>query len=145
MAYLVDTNVASRRILPADPQFPLIVAALTKLHNQGESLHVTPQVLIEFHALATRPLVANGWGMSPAQALLEGRKIESIFPILPDTAAIYPLWRNLVGHHQIMGRQVFDARLVAVTQAHQITHILTMNPGDFRRFPGIIVVEPSSV
>ena len=62
-----------------------------------------------------------------------------------ETPAIYPLWRSLVDAHDVIGRQVFDARLVAVMQAHGLTHLLTLNPAHFRRFPGLTVVDPHDV
>jgi len=118
---------------------------MRKLRGQGETLYITPQVLVEFHALTTRPVTANGWGLSPRQALLEARKIEALFPVLDETPAIFPLWRSLVRRHNVVGRQVFDARLVAVMQAYGIPKILTLNASDFRRFSAITVVEPQNV
>ncbi len=103
MPYLVDTNVATRRILPTDPQYSSVTTAIQKLRMQGEVLYITPQILVEFHALATRPQEANGLGLSVAQASLEARKIEAIFPLLPETPAVYPLWRNLVEDVQHYG------------------------------------------
>jgi hypothetical protein len=38
-----------------------------------------------------------------------------------------------------------DARLVAFTVAYGLAHILTLNPGDFARFPGIIALTPARV
>ena len=61
MAYLADTNVADRRVLPADPQYQSVCDAIDRLRWQGAALYITPQVLVEFHALATRPTEANGW------------------------------------------------------------------------------------
>jgi hypothetical protein len=40
---------------------------------------------------------------------------------------------------------VHDARLVASTLAHGVTHLLTFNATDFRRYPGIVVVPPEDV
>ncbi len=146
MAYLVDTNIITRRVLPADPQHSVVSAALLALDQQGETVYITPQVLVEFQALATRPAAANGLGMTPSQASAEARRIEAIYSLLPDTPAIYPLWRNLVDTYAVAGRQVYDARLVAVMQAHGITHFLTLDPTDFRRYSGIItVIEPQNV
>lgn len=42
-------------------------------------------------------------------------------------------------------KQVHDARLVALMQAHGITHILTLNGSDFTRYPGITPVDPASL
>jgi predicted nucleic acid-binding protein len=146
VAYLADTNIITRRVLPADPQHGVVSAALLTLDQQGETVYVAPQNLIEFQALATRPAAANGLGMTPAQASAEARRIEAVYLLLPDTPAIYPLWRNLVDTYAVVGRQVYDARLVAVMQAHGITHLLTLDPTDFRRYAGIItVVEPQNV
>ncbi len=146
MAYLADTNIITRRILAADPKHPLVSAALLLLDQQGETVYISSQNLIEFQALATRPAVANGLGMTPVQASAEARRIEAIYPLLPDIPAIYPLWRNLVDTYTVVGRQVYDARLVAVMQAHGITHLLTLDQTDFRRYAGIItIVEPQIV
>jgi predicted nucleic acid-binding protein len=45
----------------------------------------------------------------------------------------------------VSGRQVHDARLAAVMEVHGVTHILTFNTDDFRRYPGIISVDPHAV
>lgn len=146
MAYLADTNIITRRVLPTDPQHSVVSAALLTLDRQGETVYITPQNLIEFQALATRPTATNGLGMTPAQASTEARRIEAVYSHLPDTPAIYPLWRNLVDTYAVVGRQVYDARLVAVMQAHGITHLLTLDPTDFRRYATIItIVEPQNV
>ena len=145
MAYLVDTNVASRRVLPADAQHSVVSQAIDLIRQQGEVLHITAQIIVESHALATRPTDANGLGMTAPQARLEARKIQAIFPLLPEVPAIFPLGRNLVDTYSVVGRQVYDARIVAVMQAHGVTHLLTMNPTHFRRFAGITIVEPKDV
>ena len=38
--------------------------------------------------------------------------------------------------------QVHDARLAAAMLAHGLTHILTFNADDFRRYPGIVPITP---
>jgi len=49
----------------------------------------------------------------------------------------------LVIAHAVMGVNVHDARLVAAMLVHGLTHILTFNTADFRRFSQITVVHPS--
>lgn len=145
MAYLLDTNVVARRVLAADPLYDLVVTATDKLILRGEALYITPQNLIEFQALATRPFAANGLGMSADAASAEARAVEGLFTLLPETPHIYPLWRMLVETHQVIGRQAYNARLVAVMLAHGVTHLLTLNPTHFRRFSAITVVEPQGI
>ena len=47
MAYLVDTNVAVRRVLPTDPQHTVVTQAIDSLRQQGEILSITVQIIIE--------------------------------------------------------------------------------------------------
>jgi predicted nucleic acid-binding protein len=142
VAYLADTNVVFRRVLPADPLHGLVKGALDALLLQGEAVFITPQNLIEFQAVATRPIEANGLGMDTAAARAEARAIEAVFPVLPDTPAVYPRWCLLVDAHGPRGRQVYDARLVAVMLVHGIMHLLTLNPHHFQRYSEIQVIDP---
>jgi predicted nucleic acid-binding protein len=143
--YLADTNVAARRVLTSDPLYEVVKRAIDTLFLRGDRILITAQCLVEFQALATRPLVANGLGLSPAEANEQAREIEAVFPLLVETPLIYTRWRTLMERHDVRGRQVFDARLVAVMQAHGVTHLLTTNAAHFRHFPGITVVEPHQV
>jgi predicted nucleic acid-binding protein len=53
--------------------------------------------------------------------------------------------RELVVAAGVSGVQVHDARLVAVMRVYGLTHILTLNAPDFRRYPGIVAVDPQEV
>jgi predicted nucleic acid-binding protein len=143
--YLCDTNIILRRYLPSDPVYSLVRAAMRSLHAAGHQLYCTPQNLIEFQALATRPREANGLGLSALVASRRARRIEALHPLLPDTPEVYRRWRALVDAYDVRGRQVYDTRLVAVMLTHGVTHLLTLDPKDFRRFSEITVVEPHQV
>jgi hypothetical protein len=54
---LIDTSILDRLANTADVQYPVAVHAALELHRQGESLHVTPQNLVEFRNAATRPVI----------------------------------------------------------------------------------------
>ena len=71
--------------------------------------------------------------------------IERAFPLLPDTADVYLQWRRLVVEAGFSGRQVHDARLVAVMLAHGVSHLLTFNSADFARYPAITALHPAAV
>jgi predicted nucleic acid-binding protein len=106
---------------------------------------VVPQVLYEFWVTATRPLAANGLGLSAAAAAAELARLKGLFTFLPDTAAIYPEWERVVTLHQVTGKNAHDARLVAAMGVHGLTHLLTFNTTDFARFPGVTALDPASV
>jgi predicted nucleic acid-binding protein len=149
MSYLIDTNLLARLANSADPQYAVAFRAVAELHRRGETVHVTPQVLIEFRNVATRPKGQNGLGLSAAETEAQAAGFEAAFPLLPDTADIYPAWKALVGAMGISGKQVHDARLVAVCHAHAVTHLLTFNVAHFVRMaafgPSVAVVDPATV
>jgi predicted nucleic acid-binding protein len=149
MAYLLDTNILGRLANTADPQYAVAARAVRKLHRRGEVLHVTPQILIEFRSLATRPKVVNGLGLPAADAEVKAAVFEAGFLLLAETPDIYPAWKGLVGTLGVIGKQVHDARLVAVCHVHKVTHLLTFNVSHFARMtsfgPGVTVVDPGSV
>ncbi|MBI2805751.1 MAG: hypothetical protein HYX68_12295 [Planctomycetes bacterium] len=72
-----------------------------------------------------------------------------MFPLLPETSDIFPAWKALVGTLGVIGKQVHDARLVAVCHTHKVTHLLTCNIAQFTTLcqigQGVTVVDPASV
>jgi predicted nucleic acid-binding protein len=149
MAYLIDTSVLGRLANTADAHYPTADRAVMELHRAGEVLHITPQNLVEFRNLATRPKAANGLGLSAVDAEAKAAVFEGTFPLLAETPDIYPAWKALVGALGIIGKRVHDARLVAVCHVHAVTHVLTFNVAHFVGTagfgPGIVVVDPATV
>ena len=114
MAYLLDTSVLARLANTADAQHSVAARAVLELHRRGEVLHITPQVLIEFRNVATRPVAVNGLGLSAVDAEAQATAFETSFPLLPETPDIYPARKALVSGLGIIGKQVHDARLMAI-------------------------------
>ena len=149
MSYLLDTNILARLANSADVRHLQATRAVVELHRQREKLHITPQVLIEFRNVATRAVALNGLGLSIADTDIRSAGFEKMFTLLPDTPEIFSEWKKIVGEVGVIGKQVHDARLVAVCHAHQISHLLTFDVPHFARMaavrPGISIVEPASV
>ena len=149
MAYLIDTSVLGRLANRADVSYPIAIRAVVELHRRGEVLHVTPQNLIEFRNAATRPTAANGLGLTASEAEAKSSAFEVAFPLLTEIPDIYPAWKALVSAFGVLGKQVYDARLVAICHVYGISHLLTFNVSHFTRLarigPGIVVVEPANV
>ncbi len=145
MSYLVDTNILLRSCQPDHPMYPIAVEAVAALLARGEKLYVAPQNIIEFWNVCTRPLDKNGLGMTPKQASTEVAKIENLLPLKPDLPEIYQQWRKLVELYAIKGVNVHDARLVAACIVHELTHVLTINVRDFKRYREIVAVHPDTV
>jgi predicted nucleic acid-binding protein len=145
MSYLSDTNILSALTKRQNPQYSDVRRALTVLRKQSVKLCLIPQNLIEFWAIATRPMTANGLGLSIAKTSLEIRKFKRYFTFYDDAPNIFAEWENLVLKHNVSGKKVHDTRLVAAMLTHNITHLLTFNVKDFKRFSEITIVDPQSV
>ncbi|HSH77082.1 MAG TPA: type II toxin-antitoxin system VapC family toxin [Herpetosiphonaceae bacterium] len=149
MAYLVDTSILLRLANTSDIQHAVAQQAVLILHHRGERLHVAPQNMVEFYNAATRPAGDNGLGLITDIAAHKCAVFESLFPLLPETADIYPAWKSLVSAAGVIGKQVHDARLAAVCHVYAITHVLTFNVRHFVRLasfgPGFAVVHPSTI
>lgn len=146
MAYLIDTNVLLRSADPDHPMYNNATNAISLLRNQGETLCIVPQNLIEFWNVYTRPANKNGLGHTAEEAGEEIRRLKAFFTIVADTASIYDQWERLVVQYQVKGVNVHDARLTAAMLVHGLTHILTFNIEDFNRYAGEITpVHPTAV
>lgn len=147
MVYVVDTNVLLRFADRRHPMHLVAHTAVQTLRHQGHRLQITPQNGVEFWNVATRPAGRNGFGFTPTEADRVLHLIERLFPLLPDTSAIYPEWRRLVVQFGVSGVQVHDARLAAAMRVHAVSHLLTFNGVDFTRYlgEGIVAVDPSGV
>lgn len=71
MRFLVDTNVLLRSAEPGHPMYAEAVNTTTTLLGRGEELCITPQNLIEFWNVYTRPVERNGLGHTVAEAETE--------------------------------------------------------------------------
>lgn len=149
MPYLVDTSVLVRLANQQDASYGIAWGAVIELHRRGEVLHITSQNLVEFLNVATRPLVNNGLALSPADAYKQLLQFEATFPLLDETAAIHPAWKALVSSLGVIGKQVHDARLVAVCRVHGVLQVLTFNTAHFARLgtigPAITAAHPQDV
>jgi predicted nucleic acid-binding protein len=144
--YLLDTNILLRTIHTADPDHAAVRAAVRKLRQQGQDRCYLSQNLIEFWNVCTRPSSARGgFGLTVAETSRAARLIERLFTLLPDNPDIHTEWRRIVVAHSVQGVQIHDARLVAGMYVHGITHILTLNPTDFSRYPSISAVHPANL
>lgn len=149
MAILLDTSILVRLANASDPQHADAARAVVELHRRGEVLSITPQVMIEFRSVATRPKSVNGAGLSAAEAESHAITFEGKFSLLADGPDIYSRWKTLVDSLGIIGKQVHDARLVAVCQVHAVAGILSFNVSHFARMaganPAIRVIDPACV
>jgi predicted nucleic acid-binding protein len=145
MNLLVDTNVLARLSDTGSHLHSICLQAIPRLLERGDGLFVCAQTIIEYWSVATRPAPVNGLGFDHGQAAQELRDFDKWFRCLSEPPDIAARWRALVNKHFIMGKQAHDTRLVALMEAHGLTNLLTLNPRDFARFPGVACIDPSEI
>ena len=145
MSFVVDTNALLRLVEPNHPMHISVLDALDILRRRGERLCIVPQNLIEFWAVATRPRTSNGLGMTFEEATDELTKLKSFFVLLLDGPALFSEWERLINLHRALGKQAHDAHIAAAMNVNGIKNLLTFNTGDFKRYAGIVAIDPQSI
>ncbi len=140
--YLIDTNLLLRTLDIDNPMQPIAENALLRLSEQGEHLGIVPQNIYEIWNFCTRPIERNGLGLTDEKTAGVVSELEKDFSLYPDVPEIYQQWKNLVERYKVRGVNVHDTRLVAACLVHGLTHILTFNTSDFKRFQEITVIHP---
>ncbi len=144
MIHLVDTGVLLRLVNRADPLHNVVRKCLRTLRATGDHFIVSPQNIVEFWNVSTRPSSARGgYGLSVSVTEHHLQVIERICEVIPESPNLYSVWRQLVVAHGVKGVQAHDARLVAWMKTQAISRIITYNVGDFERYKGIIAKSPS--
>src|SRR5437588_2960176 len=115
----VDTGILLRLVDRADPQHAAVRASVRLIKQRGDVLVTTAQNMAEFWNVCTRPVTARGgFGLTVAETHRRLRLVERLVRILPDAPWSYPIWKQLVVTHAVIGVQVHDARLVALMMVH---------------------------
>ena len=145
MNIVLDANVLLRLADPTSELHTIAATAVSTLRSQGDALRILPQAVYEFWAVATRPIANNGLGLTSAECFLEVAKLEASFPLLDDKPALFTEWKTIVSTFACHGKVSHDARYIAAMRTHGLTHLLTFNVSDFSRYPGITVLDPTTV
>jgi predicted nucleic acid-binding protein len=140
---VLDTNVVLR-LVHADPRARRVSGRLRQLTEQGWTLAIPLQVAVEFWVVATRPADVNrlGWSAAVARAKLD--QVLSGVTVLSEPAETADHWLELVTSVPVLGKRAHDAKLAASLRANGLSHLLTLNGGDFAGMPGIVPFHPSA-
>lgn len=143
---ILDTNILVRLVVHSDPEHPVVLQALRACIIEDVELYITSQNLYETWSVLTRPLSSNGYGVSVEETEAVIQRLCSLFPVLYDDDAVMRGWTRLCRTYEVLGRQAHDARLAAHAISRGIEAILTLNPSDFSRYTGLLlIVHPSTV
>jgi predicted nucleic acid-binding protein len=141
----LDTNVL---VAATDESCPFHAVARTLIaRGRSVGLHgaTSGQVIREYLVVATRPLNANGLGLSPADALGNIEKMTRYLQFCDEPESVSVRLRSLVGARKIAGKAIHDANIVATLREQGIGLLATENPEDFSGYPEIVTVRLSEV
>lgn len=139
---VVDTNV----LVAATDTSRVAHAGATEFLNQDtRRLAISPQIVREYVAVATRPVELNGLGMSADAATTNVKQFLDDMELLREDGRTTQRLMDLVRRGSAAGRQVHDANVVAVALAHRAGAIVTGDTRHFLRFADLIVIESLDV
>jgi predicted nucleic acid-binding protein len=133
----VDSNVllsATDRARATHTESQEFLAACVRGNLRG---FACGQVFREYALVATRPVEVNGLGVPAGQAASNIRSFLQAVQVLEETAESLQELLRLVDAHDLKGKRIHDANLVAVMRSHGLRAIKTWNPGDFHCFEGV--------
>ena len=143
---LLDTNVLVATSSVVHVFHGVATSALVRLVNEGATFHASETVLREWYVVMTRPVSANGVGLIPGVAVSRIRRtIAAGVERVEEGSGVFETWLDLVERHKVVGKSAHDARIAAVAVALGIPRLLTFNPGDFARYPGVAALDPRAI
>ena len=145
MNIFFDTNIFLRLTDENSSQHEIAARATAVLFAQGATCYFAPQSMVEFWAVASRPVSVNGLGLSLLQVEDKVNEFLDEYELLEENPSIFTNWQNLATKYQVVGKQVHDTKLVATMLTHNIKTILTLNTNDFLRFSEIKTLHPTGV
>ncbi len=137
----IDTNILAYATSPDSPFHAVARAGLLTLARTGRPGALSGQVIREYYATVTRPVV--GAPLPPlAPVLANIARFQAAYLLLDDTALVTQTLLTLVQSIPVGGRQIHDANLVATMLTYGITALYTHNTAHFARFTDLITVHP---
>ena len=137
----LDTNVLVYATVSSAPLHTVTLTRLQELWASEQSLWVSRQVLREYLAVLTRPQTFS----HPQPAAIVAERVRFFmthFHVADENDTVTKNLLSLLTALDIKGKQIHDANIIATMQAYGLTHLLTHNANNFRRFAHLVTVIP---
>ncbi len=141
---LLDTNVLIYLVNTGAPEHAAATAKIAGILASGAKTVIAAQSIYEFWSVATRPVTANrlGWTVDLARSTVE--MLRARFPVLHEPPEVVGIWIELVAAHDVKGKRIHDAHLLATMKANGVSHLLTFNASDFPVMDDLAILSPLS-
>ena len=114
-------------------------------NRHGLRLAVSGQILREYLVVATRPVDVNGLGLDVRDATANVSEFLRRLDLYDETEAVSERLCRLARIHDLRGKRIHDANIVATMMAHGIRALVTQNLEDFAPFDEIAIVGMTEV
>ena len=141
----VDTSVLLSATDESRPSHRDVCRLITESGARGLHLAASGQVLREYLVVATRPVDANGLGMTVEDASANLRQFLRHMHLYDETEAVAQRLRDLGLKCGLRGKRFHDANIVATMATHGIRTLVTENEADFAAFDEIETVAIADV
>jgi len=145
MRILVDSNVLIAYAEKTHVHHERVRNKLRELIISNDELLYTSQGLREFWAAVTRSPNRTrnpGMGLSIDEAKAHLQKVKELFvPLFVNDEEALKEWESLVETYSTKDIKVHDANIVASMRVGGISHLMTINVDDFKKY-GIDIIEP---
>jgi predicted nucleic acid-binding protein len=141
---LLDTNILLTATDNSRPEFKEARELFGRALESGVHLCISSQIIREYLVAATRPVEVNGLGLSPSGAVHNIHTFKRRLIFLEETELVSSELVNLVLRHELRGKKIHDANIVAFMQVENIHKLISCNPEDFVPFSHIQVLSIES-
>jgi predicted nucleic acid-binding protein len=131
---MLDTNVLLAATHESRAEHRDALRVLNDWAAGYTDLCISPQVVREYLAVATRSAKQNGLGLDLSDALGNVRAIRDRTTLLAEDSKVADRLLSLLADVECGGKQVHDANVVATMLVHGVGTVITMNLADFARF-----------
>lgn len=144
MRWGVDTNVLIYAHVPAFPEHLQVRNLLRRqLDEKDHTLVVTPHILHELvHVLSDPRRFDPPIEMAEALALAALYLNRPNVWCLPVDGEVLGEAFELLARHRLGRKRIADTLFAAALLHHGVDRLITLNPGDFRVFEGLEVIDP---
>ncbi len=137
----VDTNVLLAATDHDRKEHPNSLAFLEGGQRGIYRLFVTGQIFREYLVVSTRPIEGNGLGLSPENAVANICCFRKVLQVLQEDDETVTRLITLVKNHELKGKRIHDANLIASMARHGLRRLKTYNPSDFLKFPEVDLID----
>ncbi len=141
----LDTNVLLTATDESRLQHWHATQLFARSNRHGLRLAVSGQILREYLVVATRPVDVNGLGLDVRDATANVSEFLRRLDLYDETEAGSERLCRLARIHDLRGKRIHDANIVATMMAHGIRALVTQNLEDFALFDEIAIVDMTEV